>query len=154
MWDRKHQNTLADLRRVGVLITTVAGRGTMGYGGDGGPATSARLQYPNGLALDAAGNLYIADTDNSRIVRSLPRRGVITTVAGNGTAGYSGDNGPAISAELNYPYAVALDGGGNLYISDASNNHIRQLSTATGRSRRWQAPVRWASSGWWCGDQC
>ena len=98
-------------------ITTVAGNGTQGYSGDGGPATSAELNYPYGVAVDAAGNLYIADTSNYR-VRKVTPDGTITTVAGNGTEGYSGDGGPATSAGLGMPQGVAVDAAGNLYIAD------------------------------------
>ena len=88
--------------------TTVAGTGTCcGFGGDNGAATNALLTGPGGVAVDAAGILYIADTGNSR-VRKVSN-GVITTVAGTGTAGFSGDNGPATSAQLNAPYGIALD---------------------------------------------
>ena len=82
------------------VITTVAGNGTAGFSGDNGPATSAQLNYPQGVAVDSAGNLYIADTGNNRIRKVS--NGVITTVAGNGTAGFSGDNGPATSAQLHW----------------------------------------------------
>ena len=99
------------------IITTVAGNGTEGYSGDNGPATSAELYAPYGVALDASGNLYIADEVNNRI-RKVSPSGIITTVAGNGTEGYSGDNGPATSAELDGPIGVALDASGNLYIAD------------------------------------
>jgi uncharacterized protein (TIGR03437 family) len=109
------------------VISTVAGTGTQGYGGDGGPATSAQLNSPTGLALDSAGDLYIADSDNSAI-RMVSTRGTITTVAGNGTQGYSGDGGPAINAVLNYPQGVALDSAGRLYIADTFNNRIRLVS--------------------------
>jgi sugar lactone lactonase YvrE len=107
-------------------VTTVAGNGTEGYGGDNGPATSAELSYPIGVAVDSAGNLYVADTYNQRI-RKISN-GVITTVAGVGTAGFSGDNGAATSAQLNYPYGVAVDSSGNLYIADYGNNRIRKVS--------------------------
>jgi uncharacterized protein (TIGR03437 family) len=108
------------------VITTVAGNGLAGYSGDGGPATSARLNDPVGLAVDSAGNLYIADVNNS-CVRKVAN-GVITTVAGNGVAGFGGDNGPATTAQLNGPYAVAVDAAGNLYISDALNQRIRKVA--------------------------
>jgi sugar lactone lactonase YvrE len=108
-------------------IATVAGNGTQGYSGDNGAATSAELHLPIGVAVDSAGNLYIADTYNQR-VRKVSN-GTITTVAGNGTAGYSGDNGPATSAELDYPWAVAVDSAGNLYIADYGNNRIRKVSS-------------------------
>jgi len=108
------------------VITTVAGNGTAGFNGDNGPATSAELNFPEGIAVDGVGNLYIADQDNHR-VRKISN-GVITTVAGNGTAGFSGDNGPATKAELNYPPTVAVDSSGNLYIADQYNNRIREVS--------------------------
>ena len=108
------------------VITTVAGNGTLGYSGDNGPATSAKLNDPTGVAVDSAGNLYIADKDNSRI-REVSN-GVITTVAGNGTYGFSGDNGPATSAKLSNPYGVAVDTSGNLYIADVSNDCIRKVT--------------------------
>ncbi|GAA1335580.1 NHL domain-containing protein [Saccharothrix algeriensis] len=108
-------------------ITTAAGNGTAGFSGDGGPATSARVSYPVGLAVDGAGSLYIADYNNHRI-RKVAKDGTITTVAGNGTAGFGGDGGPATSARLNYPYTVAVDGAGSLYIADYNNHRIRKVA--------------------------
>src|SRR5262249_44925499 len=108
------------------IISTVAGNGTFGYSGDGGPATSAQLNSAAGVALDGAGNLYIADFRNQRI-RKVDAAGTITTVAGNGTSGYSGDGGPAISAQLSFPGGVAVDSAGNLYIADQSNQRIRKV---------------------------
>ncbi len=110
----------------GGMITTVAGNGSHGFGGDNGPAAAAQLSYPDGVAVDAAGNLYITDTDNNRIRKVSG--GVITTVAGNGAEGFSGDNGPATSAQLGWPYSVAVDAAGNLYIADTFNNRIRKVS--------------------------
>ena len=110
-------------------ISTVAGDGTEGFGGDGGPATAAQLYRPSGVAVDGAGNLYIADRGNSRI-RKVDAAGVITTVAGDGTSGYGGDGGPATAAQLNNPYDVAPDGAGNLYIADRSNSRIRKVDAA------------------------
>jgi uncharacterized protein (TIGR03437 family) len=106
------------------VITTVAGGGAVI--GDNGPAASAQLSFPEGVAVDSTGDLYIADKVDSR-VREVSN-GVITTVAGTGTYGYSGDNGPATSAQLNYPSSVAADSAGNLYIADAGNNRIRKVS--------------------------
>ncbi len=107
-------------------ITTVAGNGTQGYSGDGGPATSAQLASPQGVAVDTSGNLYIADQASSRIRKVA--NGTITTVAGNGTAGYSGDGGPATSAQLAWPVGVAVDTAGNIYIADTNNNRIRKVA--------------------------
>jgi uncharacterized protein (TIGR03437 family) len=111
------------------VITTVAGNGTAGFSGDGGPATGAHLDYPQGIAVDSAGNLYIADTDNNRIRKVS--NGVITTVAGNGTPGFSGDNGPATNAMLSGPVGVAVDSTGSLYIADSYNNRIRVLTPSS-----------------------
>jgi uncharacterized protein (TIGR03437 family) len=111
------------------VISTVAGNGTPGFSGDGGPATSAELNYPSGVAVDSAGNLYIADYFNQRIRKVS--NGTITTVAGIATWGFSGDNGPATSAQLNYPNGVAVDSAGNLYIADTYNYRIRKVSNGT-----------------------
>jgi uncharacterized protein (TIGR03437 family) len=100
------------------------------YGGDGGPATAASLNHPYGLAFDAAGNLYIADSANNRI-RKVATDGTITTVAGNGTAGFSGDGGPAVNAQLNRPWDIAVDSSGDIFIADYNNQRIR-LVDATG----------------------
>ncbi|HXS98379.1 MAG TPA: SBBP repeat-containing protein [Candidatus Limnocylindrales bacterium] len=111
-------------------ISTVAGNSTKGFSGDGGAATSAALNLSSahaGLAVDSSGNLYIADTGNQRIRKVTPD-GIISTVAGNGVAGFSGDNGPATNAGLNNPTDVALDSGGNLFIADTTNNRVRKVS--------------------------
>jgi uncharacterized protein (TIGR03437 family) len=97
--------------------------------GDNGPAVAAQLAQPEGLAVDRAGNLYIADAANHRVRRVTPA-GVITTVAGNGHAGFSGDNGPSEAAQLNQPYSVAVDSAGNLYIADLGNQRVRRVDTA------------------------
>jgi len=109
-------------------VTTVAGNGNPGYAGDGGPATSASLLYPHGVKADGAGNLFIADCNNQR-VRRVSVDGTITTVAGNGTSGFSGDGGPATSAQLACPYDVAVDTAGNLFIADNWNNRVRKVDT-------------------------
>ncbi len=109
------------------IITTVAGDGAPRFFGDGGPATSASLLGPGGVAVDGAGNLYISDTFNHRI-RKVGSDGTITTVAGNGTGGFSGDGGPAASASLNFPLRVAFDAAGNLFFPDAGNARVRKIS--------------------------
>src|SRR6267143_711547 len=114
------------------IITTVAGNGSPTFAGDGGAATSASLWSPTGVALDASGNLYIADYNNHRIRKVAAATGIITTVAGNGGASFAGDGGAATSASLNYPFGVALDASGNLYIADQSNYRIREVAAATG----------------------
>jgi sugar lactone lactonase YvrE len=108
-------------------ISTVAGNGMVGFAGDGGPATAAALAHPSGIAIDSAGNLYIADTGNNRI-RKVGIDGRISTVVGTGVAGYSGDEGPAFAAELASPEGVAIDSFGFLYIADTGNNHVREVS--------------------------
>jgi sugar lactone lactonase YvrE len=110
------------------IITTVAGNGTTNFAGDSGQATNASLDGPYGLALDAAGNLYIADRLNNRI-RKVATNGIITTVAGNGVETYSGDGGYATNASLNRPLDVAIDPSGNLYIADYYNYVIRKVGT-------------------------
>jgi sugar lactone lactonase YvrE len=114
-------------------ISTVAGvayqaSGRGQFSGDGGPAVSAKLSFPRGLALDSAGNLYISDQTNSRI-RKVNTSGIITTVAGNGTVGESGDGGPATQAQLGVPAGLAIDQGGNLYIADTNLQTIRRVSS-------------------------
>jgi sugar lactone lactonase YvrE len=109
------------------VISTVVGNGTKGHSGDGGPATSAQLDGPVGIAVGAMGNLYIADSSSSRI-RKVTHDGFISTVAGNGTHGFGGDGGPATSAQLFFPEAVAVDGAGNIFISDSSNSRIRKVT--------------------------
>jgi hypothetical protein len=113
-------------------ITTVAGTGTIGYGGDGGPAANALLASPVGVATDAAGNLFIADATNYRIRRVDAGTGIITTVVGTGALGFGGDGGSATSALLNFPYGVAIDAGGNLFLSDYHNHRIRRVDAGTG----------------------
>lgn len=105
----------------GDTINTIAGTGIQGFSGDGGAALSAALANPFSMAADAAGNVYVADRDNHR-VRRIDTSGNITTVAGNGEQGFFGDGGPATSASLNTPTAVAVDTNGNIYIADSNNN--------------------------------
>ena len=111
------------------IITPFAGTGTQGFSGDNGPAASAQLDGPYGLAISPAGELYISDSSNNRI-RKVSPNGTITTIAGNGTPGYSGDNGPATAAQLNQPRGIAIDSSGNLYIADTSNNRVRKVSSS------------------------
>jgi uncharacterized repeat protein (TIGR03803 family) len=114
------------------IITTVAGDGKGGYSGDGGQATSAELSDPIGVGLDTANNIYIGDFSNNRIRKVTVSTGIITTVAGDGKAGYSGDGGPATSAELNFPGGVEVDPAGNIYIADYGNSRIRKVTALTG----------------------
>lgn len=111
------------------IISTFAGSGTPGYNGDGGPATAYELNYPVSVSADAAGNVYIGDYFNNR-VRKVNTSGVISTFAGNGTAGFSGDGGTATSAELNWPDGIFMDASGNLFISDEVNVRIRMVNTS------------------------
>src|SRR5205814_431622 len=121
--------------------TVVVGNGTAGYSGDGGPATSAQLNYPSGITVDGAGNLVIADSSNNRVrvvagssatfYGIAMTAGDIYTVAGDGNADFSGDTGPATSAKLDNPYGVAVDGAGNLVIDDSYNNRIRVVAKTT-----------------------
>ncbi|HTX37177.1 MAG TPA: kelch repeat-containing protein [Bryobacteraceae bacterium] len=113
------------------LIGTVAGSPVAGFGGDGGLATNAELNGPTGVAVDGAGNLYIADNVNHRVRKVAAGTGIITTVAGTGGSGFSGDNGPATAAQLSAT-DVAVDSAGNLYIADSTNNRIRKVTVATG----------------------
>jgi sugar lactone lactonase YvrE len=114
-------------------IITVAGTSSFGYSGDGGPATSATLYHPDGVAVDGSGNLFIADSYNNRIREVVKATGNIITIAGNGYTGYSGDGGPATSAMLNDPFGVAVDGSGNVFFSDQGNNRVREVLKATGQ---------------------
>src|SRR5439155_767185 len=119
------------IRRVAAgtgIITTVAGTGVAGFSGDEGPATGSLLNFPYYAAVDAVGNLFIADQGNFRIRRVEAGTGLITTVAGTGIPGFSGDGGPAISAQLSVPYGVAVDAVGNLFIADQGNFRIRRVA--------------------------
>ena len=134
--DRRGNVYIADslhhrIRRVDPsgTITTVAGTGTRGNGGDGGPAIEAQLSGPQGVPVDSAGNLYIADSANDR-VRRVNASGIITTVAGTGSSGYGGDGGPAIDAQMGDPRAVAVDAAGNLYITQTTSSRIRRVDAS------------------------
>ena len=119
------------IRKVGTngIITTVAGNGTYGYSGDGGAATNAGLDLPYDVAVDAFGNLFIAESEVNQRIRKVGTNGIITTVAGNGTASYSGDGGAATNAGLDNPYGVAVDASDNLFIADTENQRIRKVGT-------------------------
>jgi sugar lactone lactonase YvrE len=109
------------------IITTVAGNGTAGFSGDGGISTNAQLNTPYGVALDAAGNLFVADLNNNR-VRVVSAAGVITTIAGTGTSGSAGDGGPAARAQLRNPSDVLIDPSGNVFVADSTNSKIRRIT--------------------------
>ena len=126
-------NRIREINPATGVITTVAGTGVAGYSGDGGPATAATLNAPTGIAVDSHGNLFIADTQNNAIREVNAATGVITTVAGNGTRGFSGNGGAATAAELNQPFSVAVDSSGNILIADTVNTQIREVSAATGK---------------------
>lgn len=125
-------NRIRRVDRLTGIITTVAGNGTKGFSGDGGAATSAALNAPYGVAIDTAGNLYIADTENFRIRKVVLATGIITTVAGTGTMGYSGDGELATSEEIGYVYGVATDASGNLYLGDDTNFRVRKVKRLSG----------------------
>jgi hypothetical protein len=109
------------------IIITLAGNGTAGFSGDGGPATGALLNAPTDVAVDASGDVFIGDSFNNRIRKVTPA-GTISTIAGNGTGGFSGDGGPATSAQLNFPEGVAVDAGGDVFIADTGNQRVRKVT--------------------------
>ncbi len=111
------------------IISTIAGNGTLGYSGDGGPATLAQITTPWGIVTDAAGNIFFSDRLN-HCIRKINAAGIISTIAGDGIAGFSGDGGPATAARLNQPVDLTFDATGNLYFSDGANNRVRKISTS------------------------
>lgn len=138
-----NNNVVREVLAATGIITTVAGyTSTVGFAGDGGPATQARFDEVEGITLDGQGNLYIGDTYNDRIREVVAATGIITTVAGNGSPGctysntdphcYGGDGGPATQANLNLPAHLTLDRGGNLIIADEANDRVREVMAATG----------------------
>src|SRR6266550_3948231 len=129
----QYNNVIREVVATTGIIQTVAGNGTYGYGGDGGAATSATLDYPYGVSIDASGNLFVADTNNCVIREVVAATGLIQTVAGTPqSCNYSGDGGAATSATLSYPYGIFVDASGNLFIADSGNNVIREVVAATG----------------------
>ena len=112
--------------------SVVAGNGQKAYGGDGGPATAAALNMPHEIQFDAAGNIYIAERDNHVVRKVEARTGIISTFAGTGMAGFSGDGGAATRAQLRQPHSIAVDPGGKLLICDIGNHRIRQVDFSTG----------------------
>jgi uncharacterized protein (TIGR03437 family) len=126
LWLNEYFGERARRLTPGGTTLTVAGNGTAGFNGDSRPAVSAQLQAPGQAAVDGAGNLYIADSGNNRIRKVAPS-GVISTIAGSGSPGFSGDGGQATSAQLNLPRGVAADAAGNLYIADTANNRVRRV---------------------------
>src|SRR5262249_32355937 len=122
-----NNNRVREIVKATGIIVTVAGTGVAGFGGDNGPATAAMLNDPTGVAVDANGNLFIADLYNNRIREVDQAPGNSITVAGNRSFSYRGDGGPATSAGLASPQAVAVDAAGNLFIADASSNRVREV---------------------------
>ncbi len=121
-------NVIRKINSSGV-ITTIAGTGTPGFSGDGGPATAATFDWPSGLCLDAAGNLFVSDYHNNRI-RKINTAGIVTTIAGTGATGHSGDGGPATAATFNLPQGLCMNLSGELFIADANNSCIRKINLA------------------------
>jgi trimeric autotransporter adhesin len=119
------------IRKVNIstgIVTTVAGNGVLSYSGDGGPATIAALSKPAAICFDTCGNLYFTDEENNRVRRIDGITGIIKTVAGNGTAGMSGDGGPAIAAQFNHPTGICIDKNLNLYVADYYNQRVRKIA--------------------------
>jgi hypothetical protein len=123
-----YNNRIREINTSGIIFT-IAGDGTQGYGGDGGPATAACLNYPHGVYVDNSQNIYISDIGNNAI-RKINASGIITTIAGMGVAGFSGDGGQATSAELYNPWSVCTDDTSNIYIADERNQRIRKINSS------------------------
>jgi len=129
-----HNHCIRKLNFATGLISTIVGVvAAPGFDGDSGPAIAAHMNLPSSLALDIAGNLYIADTGNHRIRRIDAVTGIITTVAGNGVQGFAGDDGLAVAASIDSPTGIAVDSSGNLYLADTHNHRIRKITTVTGQ---------------------
>ncbi len=132
------------------IITSIAGNGgTGGFSGDNGPATSASLYYPRGVTLDSSGNVYLCDTSNYRVRKVTISTGIISTIAGGTSAGFSGDNGYATAALLSAAFGVALDSGGNVYISDSTNNRIRKVTVTTNVPRYYYLAIYCSTFTYW-----
>jgi hypothetical protein len=114
------------------IMTSWIGRGTAGYSGDGGLANLAEIGYPHDVCFDASGNFYFVDIQYNVIRMVAASTNIITTIAGNGSLGYSGDGGPAVDATLNQPSYLSVDAAGNAYFSDLGNDAIRKISRSTG----------------------
>lgn len=128
----EYNHIVRKITRATGIVSTICGTGTAGYAGDGGPAITAQLNQPAGLCLDRTGNIYIADKNNNRIRKIDALTGTIISYAGIGSAGYSGDGGPANTTKLAYPMSVCADSADNIYIADNANHRIRRVDATTG----------------------
>ncbi|MDX2043330.1 MAG: BACON domain-containing carbohydrate-binding protein [Acidobacteriota bacterium] len=127
-----NNNTVRKIAPNGVISTVAGIAGSAGFSGDGELATAARLNQPAGVAVDGSGNVYISDVNNNRIRKITAADGKISTIAGTGQPGFSGDNGPATAAAINFPYGLTVDKDGNVFFADFSNHRIRKITAATG----------------------
>lgn len=128
----QYNKVIRKINRTTNIVTTVCGSGGGGFGGDAGPATAANLEQPEGVWVDKQGNIYVVDKGNQRVRKVDVLTGIISTVAGNGTNGYSGDGGLAVNTRLSFPRGVCSDDAGNVYIADYGNNRIRKVEHTTG----------------------
>jgi hypothetical protein len=138
-----HNNRVREVVKATGTIITVAGYGVAGFSGDGGQATSAQVNYTGGVAVDASGNIFIADSSNERVREVVRATGIITTVAGSGTMGFGGDGGAPTSAAMNLPYAVAVDSSGNLFIADSNNERVREVAVTNNPYIGWLSAPTW-----------
>jgi len=125
-------NSIKKINAITGVVTRIAGTDSPGSSGDGGPAINALFQFTKAIVMDAAGNLYIAEYTGNRIRKITMSTGIITTIAGTGTAGYSGDGGLAVNAKINQPWELSIDANSNLYIADFLNSRIRKVDAITG----------------------